>query len=299
MDVLETTQQAELQELQLDLEAARSAAAKAEAEKELADVQQQVMQQECDMEIKRMARETQILQDELDEMKARFRSVQEEHDKKIRGKDRYIQVLWRTLEVHKIASPFASEPGSGDLSVDSLTTRIVTLAGGEAGSLPEQRFKAKIPEICGMPSFFGARLLAHTRHASKVDTKADVTAVSFIKMWTNRIYPLDHSQRFFRLLSHPAGASECITINTLQPLVHEILVENPQLISGTAVEITDDKAVGRIAAVLGQRIMHFCCRGGVRRMTRLDYDSSDLGDVLQILAQVIAITRHCRLRRIH
>lgn len=106
MDVLETTQQAELQELQLDLDACRSAAAKAEAEKELAEVQSQVVQQECEMEVKRMARENQILQDELDEMKARFRSIQEEHDKKVRGKDRYIQVLWKAMEViepHQIA----------------------------------------------------------------------------------------------------------------------------------------------------------------------------------------------------
>ena len=61
-ELLDGVQRAELEELRLDLEAARSAASKAEAERELAGVQAQVMQQEFEMESKRMGRETQILQ---------------------------------------------------------------------------------------------------------------------------------------------------------------------------------------------------------------------------------------------
>ena len=106
------------------------------------------------METSRMARETQILQvfttclslrsdgkvtgillqDEVDEIKARTRALQEEGtfappcvplgvmrpfdpdiagERKVRDKDRFIQVLWKALEVHGIAGPLAPAPGSG------------------------------------------------------------------------------------------------------------------------------------------------------------------------------------------
>eukprot|EP01050_Picozoa_sp_SAG11_P003742 SAG11_NODE_219_length_12168_cov_5.600083_3_plen_722_part_00 len=285
MDILETTQQAELQELQLDLDACRSAAAKAEAEKELAEVQIQVMQQECEMETKRMARENQILQDELDEMKARFRSLQEEHDKKVRAKDRYIQVLLRALEVHNIASPLVAET-EADQSIDSLTSRIVSLAGSENGFLQSEQFAA-VTELCGLPAFFESRLVKHAQHVGSAgDDSRKISVSAFVKMWRTRLYPLDEAQRMFRLLANPTGGSECITTTALQPVICEILTLNPQLAAGTAVRFEDKSTnVEGIAAVLSQRIMHFCCRAGVRRMSRADYDSSDLGEVLQILAQ--------------
>lgn len=88
------------------------------------------------------------------------------------------------------------------------------------------------------------------------------------------------------LLSNPTvGGSECITMVTLQPVIQQILVANPQLLSGTSVGEVDTSTLERIATVLSQRIMHFCCRGGVRRMTRSDYESSDLGEVLVILSE--------------
>eukprot|EP01052_Picozoa_sp_SAG31_P036373 SAG31_NODE_4529_length_3162_cov_2.457721_3_plen_173_part_00 len=80
-------------------------------------------------------------------------------------------------------------------------------------------------------------------------------------------------------------ASECTTISTLQPVILQVLLSNPQLLSGTELREADPASLERVASVLAQRIMHFCCRGGVRRMTRYDYEASDLGEVLQILAE--------------
>ena len=50
-----SAQRAELEELKLELEEAKSAVSKAEAEKDLAGVQTQVMQQEFEMESRRLA----------------------------------------------------------------------------------------------------------------------------------------------------------------------------------------------------------------------------------------------------
>lgn len=71
----------------------------------------------------------------MDEIKARTRALQEEGafaahssslrcgsdcyriywtgERKVRDKDRFIQILWKALEVHGIAGPLAPAPGSG------------------------------------------------------------------------------------------------------------------------------------------------------------------------------------------
>jgi hypothetical protein len=270
-----------------------------------------VARQEFEMESSRMARETQILQDEVDEMKARTRALQEEGERKVRDKDRYIQVLWKAMEVHGIVGPFVPAPTSGQVEVvegtvdpwsnptalrkalDSLLRdrqRAGTTGGGSGGAqlLDAHDFGLAVPKACGLPPFFGRRLHAHalssvSGHGELPDKKA-ISVEAFVKYWSERLYPLATGQQFFRLLTHADSRTEAITTSSLQPLIADALESNPQLLlAGLA--SADRGARARVSTVLAQRIMHFCCRTSVRRMSRLDYDSSDLGEVLQALAQ--------------
>ena len=301
-----SAQRAELEELKLELEEAKSAVSKAEAEKDLAGVQTQVMQQEFEMESRRMAREQQILQDELDETKARVRAVQEENERKIREKDRYIQLLWRTLEVHNVVGPLApsdanvaaviereEEPWASPAALRKRLDEIVKArAGGESGKLLVSDFVSDVPVACGLPAFWGRRLRAHAicaEHGSsdgRQETSGEKSMVSveaFMEFWKKRLYPLSQARQYHRLLCHCGSRTEAITMTSLQPFIEDSLAALPQLSSGTP--LADETARRRVSTVLAQRIMHFCCRTSVRRMSRLDFDSSDLEDVLDLLAQ--------------
>ena len=301
-DVIDGVRQAELEEMRLDLEAARSAASKAEAERELAGVQAQVMQQEFEMETKRMGREMQILQDELDETKARVRAVQEENERKIREKDRYIQVLWRTLEVHNIVGPMAPSDKNTAATVEdepepwsspaALRTRLEEIAKARKDSdgtkLLHSDFASVVPEACGLPAFWGRRLHTHAICSEqglpeKTGEKMAVSIDKFLEFWSKRLYPLGQNRQYHRLLCHAGSRAEAITMTSLQPFIEDALAALPQLSAGAP--LPDQKTRERVSTVLAQRIMHFCCRTSVRRMSRLDFDSSDLEDVLELLAQ--------------
>jgi hypothetical protein len=305
-ELLDGVQRAELEELRLDLEAARSAASKAEAERELAGVQTQVMQQEFEMETKRMGRETQILQDELDETKARVRAVQEENERKVREKDRYIQVLWRTLEVHNIVGPMAPSDSNTDAAVENepepwsspaaLRTRLEEIAkarkDSEGTKLLLADFASSVPVACGLPAFWGRRLRTHAISAAHglsdglaedSGEKSKVSIDAFMEFWSKRLYPLGQNRQYHRLLCHAGSRTEAITMTSLQPFIEDALTALPQLSTGTP--LPEQKIRERVSTVLAQRIMHFCCRTSVRRMSRLDFDSSDLEDVLELLAQ--------------
>ena len=300
---MDSAQRAEVEELRLDLEAARTAASKAEAERDLAGVQVQVMQQEIEMETRRMAREAQILQDELDETKARVRAVQEENERKIREKDRYIQLLWRTLEVHNIVGPMAPFDKNNAATVEdepepwsspaALRVRLEEIAKARKDSdgtkLLHSDFASVVPEACGLPAFWGRRLRTHAICAEQglpennTGEQSSVSIDGFLEFWSKRLYPLAQNRQFHRLLCHAGSRAEAITMTSLQPFIEDALAALPQLAAGTP--LPDQKTRERVSTVLAQRIMHFCCRASVRRMSRLDFDSSDLEDVLEIIAQ--------------
>lgn len=305
-ELLDGVQRAELEEMRLDLGAARSAASKAEAERELAGVQAQVMQQEFEMESKRCGRETQILQDELDETKARVRAVQEENERKVREKDRYIQVLWRTLEVHNIVGPMAPSDTNTEKEIEeetepwsspaALKTRLAEICAArkdsDSGKLLVSDFVSAVPEACGLPAFWGRRLRTHAISAEhglsdgnteQAGEKSKVSIEAFLEWWSKRLYPLGPNRQYHRLLCHAGSRTEAITMTSLQPFIEDTLAALPQLSVGT--ELPDQKTRERVSTVLAQRIMHFCCRTSVRRMSQLDFDSSDLEDVLDLLAQ--------------
>ena len=113
--------------------------------------------------------------------------------------------------------------------------------------------------------------------------KSKVSIEAFLEWWSKRLYPLGPNRQYHRLLCHAGSRTEAITMTSLQPFIEDALAALPQLSVGT--ELPDQKTRERVATVLAQRIMHFCCRTSVRRMSRLDFDSSDLEDVLELLAQ--------------
>ena len=114
---------------------------------------------------------------------------------------------------------------------------------------------------------------------------------AFEKLWMTVFFPLDEKRCMFRVLCHEGGggsaAEQSIRVGDLYQVVEDLLTTNRQLLVGTNIRVDERQLLQRCAAVLAQRIMHFCCRCGVAlgRMSRIDFDSSELEEIIQLLHQ--------------
>ena len=91
-----------------------------------------------------------------DEVKAKFRAFQEEAERSRRDKERYIQVLWRAMEVHGIASPFSNAASIGLARAERELHGKLCLVSGAPGDGPRVLKQADFPavaEAVGLPSF--------------------------------------------------------------------------------------------------------------------------------------------------